>query len=314
MAQLTIPDVSEFQGVIDWKKLVGGGYPAAIIRAHNGNRADSYFAANRSKAHANGIKALAMYQYVVANRDTAAQANELCDLVGALKSGEWLVCDLEAGTGDQSGRAHTWLKTVMSRLHDDGTAEELYSGESFYGSHNLSSAGFKRIWIAAYRSTEPTVHHELWQFTDAKTFPGIAHACDASIFHGTVADLLAHVNKPAPTPPPAPHYLVEENDMSPFTIAANVDVIVPVEPAGTAAKPQGGAKNAGIWIGFTGQGTGSVTYSFHKGAAWVSPVTVSVKADGHKFGLSLPTDGSVDSVKFHSTVALLAYVTGRQVA
>jgi GH25 family lysozyme M1 (1,4-beta-N-acetylmuramidase) len=84
MAQLTIPDVSEFQGNIDWAKLVRGGYPAAVIRAHNGNRADHKFAANRTGAHAAGIQALGMYQYVVAGQDAATQAGELCDLVGAL--------------------------------------------------------------------------------------------------------------------------------------------------------------------------------------------------------------------------------------
>jgi hypothetical protein len=102
--------------------------------------------------------------------------------------------------------------------------------------------------------------------------------------------------------------------MTPFPIPPNVDVFIPVEPAGTAAKPQGAARNAGIYIGFTAQAAGSVVYSFHKGGAWVSPVTVSVKADGKKVGFALPTDGSVDSVKFHSTAPLLAYVTGRQVA
>lgn len=210
MADLIIPDISEFQGSVDWKKLVNSGYPAAIIRAHNGSRVDNTFKSNRVNSHANGIKALGIYQYLLSGTDAAKQANALCDAVGALKPGEWLICDLESGSGDQSGRAAAWRKAVMSRLHDDGSTEELYSGESFYNSHRLSSAGFKRIWVAAYRSTEPTLSHEEWQFTDAHSFPGIARPCDASRFHGTISQLLTHT--------------AQEIDMTPAQAAQLADV------------------------------------------------------------------------------------------
>lgn len=197
MTDLVIPDLSEFQGTVDWRTLVSGGYPAAIIRAHNGSRADYQWAANRAGAHTNGIKALGIYQYLQASHDAAVQAVALCDLIGTLKPGEWAICDLEEGTGDQSARAHAWYTTVATRLHN-AASEELYSGDYFYGAHHLSVAGFSRIWLAAYSSTEPSAAHELWQFTDARHFPGVAGSNDASVFHGTVAQLLAHINPPAP--------------------------------------------------------------------------------------------------------------------
>lgn len=193
MSDLIIPDVSEFQGSIDWPTLVSSGYPVVIIRAHNGWRADNFWAQNRANAHAAGVRGLGLYQYVVAGADAAQQANAFCDLVGALKPGEWPICDLEEGSGDQSARAHAWYTVVAARLND-AAGEELYSGEYFYNAHQLSQAGFKRIWLAAYGSGEPSEAHELWQFTDSRSFPGVPGTNDASVFHGSVDQLLALIN------------------------------------------------------------------------------------------------------------------------
>lgn len=190
MADFTIPDVSEYQGSINWRTLVAAGYPAAIIRAHNGTRADNEWATNRAGAHAAGITALGIYQYVSATVDPVVQANQLCDLIGSLRPGEWPICDLEVGAGDQSARAHAWYTTVAGRLHD-AAGEELYSDTSFWAEHNLSSAGFGRAWVAAYGSTEPAIKHDLWQFSESHSFPGVSGPCDANLFTGTIADLLA---------------------------------------------------------------------------------------------------------------------------
>jgi len=191
VSDLIIPDVSEFQGTVDWRRLVAGGYPAAIVRAHNGARADAQWPRNRDQAHAAGIQALGLYQYVVADRDAAVQAGEFCDLVGSLRPGEWPVCDLEVGAGDQAARARAWYTTVAARLQH-AEAVELYSGLAFYEAHGLAAAGYPRVWLAAYGPIEPGLPHELWQYTDARTVPGIG-LCDASVFHGTLADLLIHI-------------------------------------------------------------------------------------------------------------------------
>lgn len=199
MSDLIIPDISEFQGTVDWKKLIDGGHPAAIVRVHNGNRVDHYFSANRTNAHAHGIKALGLYQYVLSGKDAATQASELAATLGALKPGEWVIADIESGSGDQSARAKAWHSTVMAKLHVTDHQTELYSGQSFFETRGLSKAGFSRIWVAAYSSHEPSSPaHELWQFTDAQSFPGIASKCDASRFHGTIDQLLGHVNPARP--------------------------------------------------------------------------------------------------------------------
>ncbi|EST24400.1 hypothetical protein [Streptomyces roseochromogenus] len=119
--------------------------------------------------------------------------------------------------------------------------------------------------------------------------------------------------KPAPS---APSYLVtEDDDMTPFAIPPSVDMDIPVEPAGTAQAPQGGARNAGVWIGLAPQGAdGKVSVTYHQGGKWAKPTDHTATVAGGKLVLALPTDGSVDKVRVRSAVPLLAYVTGRKVA
>lgn len=121
--------------------------------------------------------------------------------------------------------------------------------------------------------------------------------------------------KPAPSPAPASSYLVPEDDMTPFPVPPNVDVDIPVEPAGTVQAPQGGVKNAGIWLCFAPQGAdGKATVTLHQVGKWAKPADSTVTVAGGKLVVTLPTDGSVDKVRIHSTVPLLGYVTGRRVA
>lgn len=194
---LLVPDLSEWQGDVDWKALVGASYPAVIIRAYNGTRADHQFAVNRDHGHAAGVRALGLYAYLVDNRDPVDQAAEFVHTVGSLRAGEWPIVDCEEGTGDQSARVKAWAGYVSRAL---GTVDPwLYSGESFYRDHDLSHAGIPttRTWIAAYRSTEPTLGHQLWQYTDHRTVPGVDTPVDCSQFHGTIDQLLA-ATKAAP--------------------------------------------------------------------------------------------------------------------
>lgn len=276
MSDLVIADTSEFQSRINWQAYVAGGFLAAIIRAHNGYRADYQFVANRSGAHAAAIRALGMYQYVVAGRDAAAQANELCDLVGELQPGEWLICDLEEGSGDQEARGHAWLSTVVNRLHDAGTAEELYSGGYFLLAHNLSAAGFRRIWVASYGTAEPGIPHEEWQFTDAHSFPGISGATDASIFHGTIGQLLARIGTSSTTTP-------AEDTMPQWingSITPGAAPVVALVPAGDAWKA---FTHRTLHLGMDEPGVAgahaAVRVAVHKGGAdWDRVVNLAVTA------------------------------------
>jgi GH25 family lysozyme M1 (1,4-beta-N-acetylmuramidase) len=205
VSDLLVPDVSEWQGDINWQQLVSAGYPAVIVRAYNGYRADHTFALNREHARAAGVRALGLYAYLAADRDPQDQAAEFVHTVGALRAGEWPIVDVETGTGDQSARVRAWSLYVARALGNE--APWLYSGENFYRDHNLQASGVPatRTWLAAYGAHEPTQGHVLWQYTDHRTVPGITGPVDCSTFHGTVDQLLAAVRPPAPTQGPTAH-------------------------------------------------------------------------------------------------------------
>lgn len=175
---IKIADVSEFQGNIDWAAY-GAQNDAVIVRAHNGWRADNFWAANRdgSRAH---TKWRAFYQYLPASVDAAEAAKLFAATVGPLQPGEVVVLDLEEGAGDQTARRTAWLNAMNA--HTEWT----YSGMWFARQH---LPGVKVDWVAAYQGTEPTDAHELWQNTDKESFAGISNPCDGSVFNGSLADL-----------------------------------------------------------------------------------------------------------------------------
>jgi hypothetical protein len=196
---LVIPDVSEWQGRIDHRALVAGlravyGGAAIIVRINFGTvKVDLLADLNIDGLRAAGADVLGWYCYLLAKDDPIAAAVIFCRVLqahGGLRAGEFVVCDDEEGTGDQSGRVDAFLAACDSilRVPDPSGQDWWYSDLNFAAIHNLAAARGRR-WIAAYGQGEPTVPHDLWQFTDAQQFAGISGPCDASVFHGSISDL-----------------------------------------------------------------------------------------------------------------------------
>ena len=179
MTDLYIADVSEFQ-TVNWPAY-GAANPAVIVRAHNGWRADYKWAQNvagaRSQCQWRGF-----YQYLPATVDPATAAHAFQATVGPLQLGEVAILDIEEGTGDQRARRTAWLSALQDPV------EWTYTGLAFAQAH---LAGVSVEWIAAYGQSEPAGLHNLWQFTDAQRFAGIAGFCDGNVFHGTLVQLEA---------------------------------------------------------------------------------------------------------------------------
>ncbi len=199
MTDIVIADVSEFQGAVDWAAY-GAQNLAVIIRVHNGWRPDNYWVRNRDGARGH-VAWRGFYQYLPASVDPTAAAHAFQATTGPLLPGEVAILDLEEGTGDQRGRRQAWLDALQDPV------EWVYSGLAFARAH-LPGVGIE--WIAAYGQAEPAVSHVMWQFTNARSFAGIARPCDASVFHGTVLQVGSGrgvpvtVLVPAGTTPTAP--------------------------------------------------------------------------------------------------------------
>lgn len=179
-----LADVSEFQSQVSaayfaWSQ-------AVVIRAAYGTRTDRawYGGQRRAFMHSGGARFVGIYQYLTAAEDPVAQASALVSVLGGrLEDGEAVICDLEEGAGNQRSRLDAWAHVITDSL---GDAPWDYSGLYF-----SRAAGIAPVdWVAAYQSTEPSVPHRLWQFTDAFAVPG-AGTCDCSVFRGTIDQLAA---------------------------------------------------------------------------------------------------------------------------
>jgi hypothetical protein len=188
-------DVSEFQPNIADATYLNNFSKAIIIRASYGTRTDrAWFGGQRRDLLlSGGARFLGIYQYITAFEDITAQARAFCKLLGKLNAGEYPIADIEEGSGSQSGRWQTWAHVVFNEL---GWDPANYSGEFFARDHGIQPVD----WVAAYGTSEPSVPHTLWQFTDHFSIPGVGVA-DCSVFHGTIDDLAALAyggSKPAP--------------------------------------------------------------------------------------------------------------------
>jgi hypothetical protein len=179
-----LADCSEFQpDIVDqvylaWSK-------AIVVRALYGTRIDKawFGGARRDALHAGGARFIGLYQYIRGDQDITAQAKALVSLLGKLRPGEKIIADIEEGPGNQQARWVTWAKAVHAGLGDPPWD---YSGLNYAAAHGLQPV----TWVAAYGTREPDPPHQLWQFTDAFTVPGVG-VCDCSVYHGTIDQLAA---------------------------------------------------------------------------------------------------------------------------
>lgn len=198
MADLYLPDVSEWNSVTRLPS-------AAIVRAAYGTRADKKWPLHAEIAKRD-CRWWGAYQYLPRNTDPATAARALASIIGGYRPNV-VILDLEEGDGNQLARLEAWHAAI------DWPAEWDYSGLYFGRSRGIAS---QVEWVAAYQRTDPSDAHVLWQFTNSYRFPGIAAPCDASVFHGSVDDLIrltTPVVKPQTTTP-SPQPSAPEDDVS----------------------------------------------------------------------------------------------------
>lgn len=214
MTDLVFADVSEWQKAVDWAAYAAV-CPVAVARlSYGAGHVDLQAAANLAGMRAH-LRLRGWYHYLTASDDPALQARLFCATLGHLEPGEFVVVDSEEGAGNQEARAAQFLAAVNQTLGLSPAQDIEYSGLNFVAAHGGWVPGVTR-WVAAYQPDQPAVGEQLWQFTDARTFPGITAPCDATVFHGTV-DQLANIVTPAE--PPAP--TAQEDPMLPIAIVSD---------------------------------------------------------------------------------------------
>lgn len=198
---LTIIDVSNWQGEVNWSRVKQDGISLAFVKATEGSTfTDQRFAANRREAEALGIR-IGAYAFVKPGTSTPeAQAAHFCKVVGTLRRRELRpVQDLEiGGVQGVEAFARSFSRAVARELH---CTPLLYSYPAFLSALRLERPIGGGLWLASYGRNDGVDHGadvpkpwKRWvahQYTSKGHAPGIAGNLDLS--HAPkLRPLLAH--------------------------------------------------------------------------------------------------------------------------
>jgi lysozyme len=202
---LTGPDVSSFQGDIDWKEVRHAGHAFAIIKATEGKDwEDPRFGPGRWKAVQEAGLRRGAYHFArpQAGRPPQVEARHFLATVkraGGFAKGDLPpVLDLEWSRGLDAAALRRWVAGWIATVKTEtGVQPMLYTGSWFWHGA-LGNAGDSfgcPLWLAAYvRDPRPYIPRPwqtrglvLWQYTDKARCPGIGGACDMSRFRGAPA-------------------------------------------------------------------------------------------------------------------------------
>ena len=187
-----IIDVSEFQGTIDWSKVVKAGLALSVIRVQSGSaHIDAKYNYNITNAISVGAN-YAVYAYFAATdpSDAAVEANDFYNrtktLVGSSKDPRFWMIDVEADS--TSGTLSSSVTAYMNKLNSLGIPDSkivLYVSNALHPSVDTTRT---MIWMPSYgindgtvvNSTKPLYPYDLWQYTSVGRISGISGNVDMS--------------------------------------------------------------------------------------------------------------------------------------
>lgn len=182
----SIPDLSEWQGkltateVQNLKKTV----PFIILRVQYGSDyKDVDFANNAALCEKYGLKygVYSFSQYL----STADAKTEAKDLYSRAPDAAFYVNDYEDQTvtsGTTNSATSAWYTALRAKVPHKRIL--FYSYASFTNSYAATAMKkYDGYWLAAYTSSQPTVAHDLWQYTDDWYASALSQDVDASVKH-----------------------------------------------------------------------------------------------------------------------------------
>lgn len=201
------PDVSDYQGEVDWAAVAATGRLFGFAKATEGRTfVAETFERNRAGMAAAGLVLRGLYHFARPDRNTAlAEADHFLMTIGdRLDAGEVAVLDLETGNighAETGAWALAWLEAVEAAT---GRTPWLYSYESFLTGFDTSRLTRFPLWIAGYGLNDAIIPSEayrpgtdrwdravMWQYTSKARMSGIGGDTDDNVFEGTLADLQA---------------------------------------------------------------------------------------------------------------------------
>lgn len=200
--KLKIIDVSEFNGVINWKN-VAKSCDGAIIRVgYRGYSAgtlkeDERARVNLKEASEAGVPiGVYFYTQAISEAEAREEAKFTINMIKGYKMALPVFIDSEDATSDQRGRADNGklsksartsiLKAFCTEVQKEGYAGGVYAGEWWTNTLlNARELANFYLWIAKYSSEEPhlTVSWDAWQYASTGIIDGVAGYCDISEFY-----------------------------------------------------------------------------------------------------------------------------------
>lgn len=199
---LTGPDVSHWQGVVDWAQVRMAGHDFAWCKATEGRTfIDPRFAQNWVGIR-NASLVRGAYHFLRSDSDPSAQARHFVQTVVARSDqgsliGSMMAVDVESGTND----SHPNLIHVRRFADEFNTITDhhplvVYTGAWYWRDRigNPDGAFIGPLWHSRY-SDNPGLSYggwqefTFWQHTSKGHCPGVQGNCDLNRFYGELADL-----------------------------------------------------------------------------------------------------------------------------
>lgn len=196
-------DVSHWQGVINWNKVVKDGVKFVFIKATEGTRYSklSYFNENAPKALAAGLKVGAYHYAKFATvAEAKAEAAYFIDSISSIGLNYPAVLDLEENKKKANKKTLTDAAIAfLEAIEVAGHTAMLYTGKYFLD-NTLDESRLKKyaLWIARYNSTLGR-SADIWQHSDSGEVSGISTKVDLNVAYRDFTDTVNTVSPPNTT-------------------------------------------------------------------------------------------------------------------
>ena len=236
MSQITVADISRWQGTINWdqfKDAVSG----VVIKAggaDGGLYTDGMLAYNRDRARERNVP-IWFYWYKGGAGSASQQAEYFVNCIGGLRDGEALVLDDE-NEGKVNPVFDAEFADRVKQL--TGLNVVIYSNQSRFIGVDLSELKNRNLgaWVAKYGANGGTLESAgsapvisgmdiiMWQYTSTARVSGVtANTVDLNVFYGDVAAFKSYGAKgivPAPSAPVVPAPAVSTGNGT-YTVVKN---------------------------------------------------------------------------------------------
>lgn len=207
-------DISNYQGDIDWPRVVGeGGRAFAIAKATEGTGfVDAKFTRNMSQGRSAGV-IMGAYHFARPSASPTVTADALAEARHFVKTlhpwlddgGLWPVLDLEDGSALGKAALSSWSRTFLGEVKRLTTsAAILYTGRSYAQNYVEADLAAYPLWIAVPNTTPgantfdlgPWTRWTFQQYSWTGQVPGITGDVDLNVFSGDDVQLQAYALPP----------------------------------------------------------------------------------------------------------------------